>query len=181
MHQKKVKESSNRSSLILIGIQISIFLIFVLLKQFNVNSFNGRIIGDALANGIDITQIINTYYIILFVLIPGIAIGISKLFKYIFDEKDNKMVKYMSNVALLGIILSVLNLYDIIINNNDSLEMLYKTLFSIAYQDISSLVKVYTNCIDKELKNEFSSIININIFDELEACFKKSSNPYVIK
>lgn len=69
---------------------------------------------------------------------------------------------------------------DIIINNNDSLEMLYKTLFSISYQDISSLVKVYTNCIDKALKNEFSSIININIFDELEACFKKSSNPYVI-
>ena len=51
---------------------------------------------------------------------------------------------------------------DIIINNNDSLEMLYKTLFSIAYQDISSLVEVYTNCIDKELKNEFGSIININ-------------------
>ena len=69
---------------------------------------------------------------------------------------------------------------DIIINNNDSLEMLYKTLFSIAYQDISSLVKVYTNCIDKELKNEFNSIININIFDELDVCFKKSSNPYVI-
>ena len=56
----------------------------------------------------DITQKINTYYIVLFALIPGITIGVSKLLQYIFNDEESKAIKYMNIIATLGIITAIL-------------------------------------------------------------------------
>mgnify|MGYP004600363363 FL=1 len=112
MCQKSQKTSNKINDFVLIGIQVSIILIYILLKSFNVTSFSDRIMGGALLYGTDITQKVNTYYIILFALIPGIAIVISQILKHIFDEKDKKTIKYMNIIAILGIVSTILNLLD---------------------------------------------------------------------
>lgn len=112
MCQKSQKTSNKINDFVLIGIQVSIVLIYILLKSFNVTSFSDRIMGGALLYGTDITQKVNTYYIILFALIPGIAIVISQILKHIFDEKDKKTIKYMNIIAILGIVSTILNFLD---------------------------------------------------------------------
>ena len=73
MCQKSQKTSNKINDFVLIGIQVSIILIYILLKSFNVTSFSDRIMGGALLYGTDITQKVNTYYIILFALIFSIT------------------------------------------------------------------------------------------------------------
>ena len=153
MCQKKKEKNNKKSSLILVGIQFSILLLFVFFNKFNVTSFADRIMGNALANGVDISQKINTYYIILFALIPGIAIGISKMLEYIFEEKDIRTIKYMNIVAILGIISTILNFFDVL-QKDQVTQICLTVLILLAINFIIIAVKMFSRIFKKEFNFE---------------------------
>ena len=150
MFQKINKSSSKYTNFILVGIQVSILFIFALLKEYDVTSFSDNVMGSALAYGIDITKKINTYYMMLFGLIPVIAIGISRLLYYIFQE-DNRASKYMKTVATLGIISSVLA----IINESKEIEGLKIAInILLGINTIIVACKIFSEIFKKEFNFE---------------------------
>ena len=147
MCQKTEKTSSK--NFFLIGIQFCIMLIFSLVKDYNVTSFADNIMGNALLYGVDITQKVNNYYIILFALIPVITIAISKLLKYVFDETDVNTIKFMNTTSTLGIISTILALI------NKQQEFKESTL-AINILIIINAMIIVAKLISKLLKKEFN-------------------------
>lgn len=144
---QKLKKTTNKS-FILIGIQFCIMLIFSLIKDYNVTSFADHVMGNALLYNVDITQKVNNYYIILFVLIPVISIGISKLLKYIFDEKDENAINFMNVVSTLGIISTILAF----INNQQGMQESRLTIIMLLSINV---IIIIGKLISKLLKKEF--------------------------
>lgn len=104
MWQKAGKMFVTNKKYMLIAIQIGlILLLFHPNMTYEVTSFSDRVMGNGLMQGVDITKRVNSFYIVLFVLIPIVTILVNRFLNEWIMGASAKTIKFMNQIVLLGI------------------------------------------------------------------------------
>ncbi len=104
MWQKAGKMFVTNKEYMLIAIQIGlILLLFHPNMTYEVTSFSDRVMGNGLMQGVDITKRVNSFYIVLFVLLPIVTILVNRFLNKWIMGASAKTIKFMNQIALLGI------------------------------------------------------------------------------
>ena len=104
---QKIKKLNNRNNIyIIIALQFALlFLIFNPLSNYEVTSFEDRIMGNGLMSNVDVTKRVNSFYILLFAIIPIAVVLIYKLLKKVLDKtnwRDSTIVNILQNEIYKG-------------------------------------------------------------------------------
>lgn len=94
-----------------------LFLIVSLFFNYNVTSFSDRVIGEGMLNGVDVSKRVNSFYILLFVLIPACTIIILKILNKFLKNTNAIFIRDISVISSLGII-SIVLAWANVINNS---------------------------------------------------------------
>lgn len=173
MFNLKNKNHKMNLNFFIVGLQYAILLINLLLNKYEVTSFKGRAIGNAMANGVDISLKTRTYSIILIILIPILTFAIFKILSNLFKDESNRTIKFMGRVATLSIINEILYFY---------LKLQNKSIFDITLFMLVAInaIIILTVLVSKKVNKKFEFIhlkwaifASILLTFAMELCFHK--------
>ena len=168
MFQRIQQIKDKNAKYILIALQFVVVLLLIFKPEINteITSFSDRVMGNGFLAGIDISKRINSFNLLLFILIPVAIIAALELLKKILNDTDSRIIKFMNIVAVLGIINTVIKVTTNIQGTpGSSLSTCILLLINLTTIFIILLSKIFKKKVDfNNLKWSFLSAIPIAFF-----------------